>query len=130
MIKLYNTINYNLDFKNQHLTNVIAEKDNENSLLQVALKNPKPINTVDLTCESTNEASDISISLNNHSSKRQRTEEDPPKSNLAFAHQKNQAMVRVKEEAQERANISERKATAAEREKEAYDMELECPYFN
>ena len=112
----------------KYLTKIIAEKDKEISHLKVDLENPKPIDTVDLTCDNTANSSTATICSSNHSSKCKRTENAPAKSSLAFSLEQNQANIRVKKEAQERAITAERKAAAAVRDKEAYEMKLECPY--
>ena len=77
-----------MDSKVQHIINIIAQKENEISLLKAALENSTPIDTVDLTRENTAKENTPRMSLNNQSSKRQRTGDAPTKSNLAFAHEK------------------------------------------
>ncbi len=94
----------------------------ENASLKEQLKNSRPIiETVDLTNK---------IDPGSSSGGEDSNEEEPPskrrrmKSNLAFALEQTQKMVKVKEEAKERAAVAEANVAVARREKDAAEASL------
>ena len=89
--------------------------------LKEQLKNSKPIETVDLTNEIEPASSGGGEDSNEEEppSKRRRT-----KSNLAVALEQTQQMVKVKEEAKERAAVAEANVASARREKDAVEASL------
>ncbi|KAL7431067.1 hypothetical protein ACHAXM_002505 [Skeletonema potamos] len=105
--------------KEKELESTIAQDRKEISSLKEQLKNSRPIETVDVT-----NANEIEWSTSSDGGE-DSTEEEPPQkrrhmeSNLAIALEQTQQMVKVKEEAMQRAAEAEASVEAARREKDA-----------